>query len=324
MIRVIFSKALSLFGFGKPAAPEEDIEIVEAESVDPDAPLEEPEVEAVPLTFGEKIALWWKKRKLAVYFFFVPPPVMVPAQLKTPEVDLDGEGETTRLKGQMVYILIISFFVVMVAWAGFSEIDELVRAEGDIVPSESVQVVQSRLPGSVVEIHADLDDRVKKGQVLFEVEDEEVRANFDDKEIHRRNSLAAIQRLKAETTGADSVTFPPELEAEAPDIVAQERSVFASRRLALDSEQGVIYQEIESLRRAITEHQAEARQADIQLNTIREQMALLMEEFDVIKPLVDQGFEPKTALLSIRGRIKDAEERINAATGRGELARLAA
>ena len=295
--------------FGDPRT-EDGVEIVDAESVDPDAPLEQGEEPAKPETLQEQIDFLWRRCKREVYNFFVPQPVMVPAQLLTPEIDLETEGQPTRLKGQTVYVVIIAFFVVLLTWATFTEIDELVRAEGDIVPSESVQVVQSRLPGSVVAIHVDLDDRVEKGQVLFEVEDEDVRANFDDNEIQRMTALAAIARLEAESVGKDSVEFPPGLEDEAPVIVAQERAVFVSRRKALESEREVLQQEVESLRRGIKEREAEARQA-------KAQIGLIEQEKDVIKPLVDQGFEPKTALLNIEGRLNDA-------VGREELSRLAA
>ena len=290
---------------------DDDVEIVEAEAVDPNAPLEQgAEPPPEPRTLKERVLALWQAGQRNLHNFFVPQPIMVPAQLKTPEIDLDAEGQPTRLKGQLIYVLIIFFFFVLLSWAGFTEIDELVRAEGDIVPSDSVQVVQSRLPGSVVEIHAKLDDRVSKGQVLFEVEDEDVRANFDDNEIQRTTARAAIARLEAESVGAPEVLFPEGLEVEAPVIVAQERAVFSSRRRALESEREVLGQEIESLRRGIKEREAESRQAKIQIG-------LLTEERDVIKPLVDQGFEPKTALLNIEGRLSEA-------VGREELSRLAA
>ena len=288
---------------------DDDVEIVEAESVDPDSPLETgEEAEAQePRTFREKVKAWYARKKVEIYQFFVPPPIMVPAQLQTPEIDLDDHIKEQPLKGQLIYALIIAFFTILVMWAGFSEIDELVRAEGEVVPSDSVQVVQSRLPGSVVAIHVKLDDRVNKGDVLFEVEDEDVQANFDDNEIHRLTSLATIQRLEAESAKADMVSFPPELEAAAPEIVAQERAVFISRRQALESEQDVIEQEIESLRRGIAERNAEARQAKLQIGTIE-------EERKVIAPLVDKGYEPRLTLLNIEARLNDAKGRLELAT----------
>lgn len=311
--------------FGQPPAPPEDpdIEVVDAEPVDPSAPIESglPDEQPTPLTLAERWRGWWQRRKQAIINFFVPPPVMVPAQLKTPEVDLEQEAAKPPLKGQMIYLMIIAFFIVAVVWASLAEIDELVRAEGEIVPSESVQVVQSRLPGSVVAIHAELDNRVSKGDILFEVEDEDVRANYDDNEIHRLTSLAAIQRLEAESTGAADISFPATLEAEAPEIVAQERKVFNSRRQALRSEEDVIRQEIESLRRAITARLAAARQARVQIDTIKRQIRVTEEEFQVIKPLVDQGFEPKTALLNIEKEMLATHSRLNDARAREEEAR---
>ena len=224
----------------------------------------------------------------------------------------------------MISFLITVFFIIAVVWAGLAEIDEVVRAEGEVVPSDNIQMVQTRLPGSVVMINANLGDQVSKGDVLFEVEDEDVRANFDDNEIQRLTALAAIHRLKAEAEGADSIIFPADLKAAAPDIVEQERLVFISRQKALDSETQVIEQEIESLRRSIDEREAEARQARVQLQTIAQQMALIEEEHAVLKPLVEKGFEPRISLLNVEGRLKDTEERLNLTAGREESARLAA
>ena len=114
------------------------------------------------------------------------------------------------------------------------------------------------------------------------------------------------------------------IDGAAPEIVGHERLVFLSRQKALDSETQVMDQEIDSLRRGIEEREAEARQARIQIGTIDDQIALIEEERAVIKPLVDQGFEPRVALLGIDGRLKDVEERRHATVGREELARLAA
>lgn len=302
----------------------EQVEEVEAEEVDPNDPLEVTAEEDDAAGDDRPIlARWWHRIKMSVYHFFVPQPVMVPAQLKTPEIDFDDEGGKPRMKGQMISLLITAFFMVAVIWAILAEIDEVVRAEGEVVPSHNLQMVQTRLPGSVVMINANLGDRVQKGEVLFEVEDEDVRANFDDNEIQRLTSLAAIHRLMAEASGSASITFPPDLKAAAPDIVEQERLVFISRQKALANERGVIEQEIESLRRGIEEHAAEVRHAKAQLSTTKDLIALIREERAIIKPLVDQGFEPRIALLNIDGRLKDAEERVHAIMGREESAQLA-
>jgi HlyD family type I secretion membrane fusion protein len=235
---------------------------------------------------------------------------MVPAQLLTPEIDLDTPGDTPPMKGQMISLLITGFFIVAVIWAALAEIDEVVRAEGEVVPSDNIQMVQTRLPGSVVAINANLGDRVSKGDVLFEVEDEDVRANFADNEIQRLTAQATIHRLKAEANGLDEVIFPPELTEAAPNIVEQERLVFISRKKALVSERQVIEEEVKSLQGGIEEREAEERQASRSIESIEQRIEL-------IKPLVEKGYEPKLTLLNL-------EQELDEARSREELSQLAA
>ena len=123
-------------------------------------------------------------------------------------------------KGNRIFIGITSFFTILIMWAAFTELDEVVRAEGAVVPPSSVQLVQNRLPGSVLDIRAKTGDYVRKGDILFRLEDEDVIANFDDNEITLLASLASKARLEAEAGGMETPAFPEWLEKQAPDVVA--------------------------------------------------------------------------------------------------------
>jgi HlyD family type I secretion membrane fusion protein len=287
------------------------IERIVAESVDPKAPLSSPDGEEKgeqpKRSFEERIkALPGEWRKI-VHEFLVPQPVMVPAQLETPEINFNDQAPEP-LKGQRIYAIIAIFCVVSVTWAACAQIDEVVRAEGEVVPSDNVQVVQTRLPGSIVAINVSLGDTVQKGDVLFRIEDEDVVANFDDNEINRLSALAAVVRLEAERDELDEVVFPDDLVAIAPGIVEQEVSLFNSRRLAKQGEIDVLIQESESLEQTILEREAESRLATGQIETTQ-------EEFDILEPLVDKGFEPKLKLIDVKTRLQEAQ-------GRKELADL--
>lgn len=279
-----------------------NIEYVDAEPVDPNQPLNEEDQENhPPLSLWDRIRVWFFLRKMAIYHFFVPPPVMIPPQLTTPEISFEA-SQPPKIKGLSIYAFIGVFFVVAVIWAALAEIDEVVRAEGGVVPSDNVQVVQSRLPGSVVAIEAALGNRVKKGEVLFRLEDEDVIANFDDNEIERLTAQATIIRLEAERNDQETLVFPKYLHDDAPGIIDQEIALFKSRRQAKQGELDVLQQEAESLRRAIDEKQAEADLAIRQLETIG-------KEREIIAPLVEKGFEPQITLLSIDSRIETEKGR---------------
>ncbi len=298
--------------FGSQEKLEDNVELVDAEVVDPTMPLPQDEdvVDAPPLGVIGYIKHWYQRQKRKIYEFFVPPPMMVMAQLTTPNIDLGTDKDIKPLKGQYIYLGIGAFFIIAVIWASLAQIDEVVRAEAAVVPSDNIQVVQSRLPGSIVLISTSLGARVTKGDVLFKIEDEDVIANFDDNEIQRLTALAAIARLEAERSGADTLIFPADLMTAAPAIVAQEQALFRGRQIAKQGERDVLLQESESLRRGIEERRAEA-------NLAVEQLMRIEEEREIIAPLVERGFEPKLALLSINARADDV-------SGRKQLAELAA
>ena len=52
-------------------------------------------------------------------------------------------------KVDALFIIIVSFFVGVILWASLSEIDELARGEGKVIPSEKIQTLQN-LDGGVV------------------------------------------------------------------------------------------------------------------------------------------------------------------------------
>lgn len=296
-----------------------EVENMEAERVDPNAPLplSEADEHMRAAAAGEEEAQapaprpgLIKRIRMKIYYFFFPPPKMVPAQLVTPEVDMDAVSEPLPLRGQLIYILIGLFFIIAVIWAGVTTIDEVVRAEGVVVPSDNIQVVQSRLPGSVTDIRIKLGDKVAKGDILFKIEDEDVKANFADNEIQRLTALASIQRLEAEAQGLSELNMPDWLVKAAPEAVRQEEEVFASRNRALENERQVIIQQIETLRRAIDVQKSEESLARVQL-------AQIDQERDIIKPLVTAGHEPKLALINLESRYQEA-------LGRAEKARLEA
>ena len=238
---------------------------------------------------------------------FGPPPMTMggpPVDHSAPEPLPERAG----VKGQVLYVLISVFCVVAVAWAINAEIDEQVRAEGVIFTPSEVQFVQSRLPGSVVMIEAELGQIVEKGDVLYRLEDEDVTANFADNEIALNAARAAEVRLSAEAEGRTQLRFPEPLAA-APEMVQKEIALFATRADALVSRVSVLRENIATLERSILEKEAEQR---ISL----QKAALVAEEIDILAPLVEGGHEPRAALIAARTRHQQE-------TGAAELAGLA-
>ncbi len=226
--------------------------------------------------------------------------VLISMNLHGENIELDDEGDVGR--GSALFVLIGSFFLIALIWATFAELDEAVRAEGTIVPPSAVQTLQSRLPGSVTEINIKLGDRVTRGDVLYQIEDSDALANFDDNEIRLINSGAAVARLEAEVSGAEDVTFSPEMYAENPVAVANERRLFVQRQTALNDRLRII-------ERSIAEKKAEMRAAQANVEN-------LTEEIQILEPLVAEGHESKLQLLQRKSELAQRQ-------GAYDLAKLA-
>src|ERR1043165_9097745 len=72
--------------------------------------------------------------------------------------------------GRAVAGTLMLFFVFAVAWACFGHIDIIATAQGKIVPTGRVKVIQPLDAGVVTAIRARDGDKVAEGQVLIELD----------------------------------------------------------------------------------------------------------------------------------------------------------
>ena len=62
---------------------------------------------------------------------------------------------------------IAALVVLMLIWAGVSNVDEVTHAEGRVIPSAKMQVLQNMEGGIVQKINVKQGDLVQSGQVLM-------------------------------------------------------------------------------------------------------------------------------------------------------------
>ena len=265
-------------------------------------------VACLPITLPLRI-IAYPFRGLYRKWFGPPPLVFGPVPIDQSEPDYAKYEETGILRGQIVFIMITSFFVIAFYWASTAELDEQVRAEGAVIPPSDIQIVQSRLPGSITEIHVQLGSEVQKGDVLFRIEDDDVQADFAENEVIIGSREAALLRLQAEIDDAQEIIFPTWLQVAAPEAVAKEANLFHKRAIALQEQISVIHQSIEELDRNIAEKTAEGAIS-------YQQFLIRKQEYDLLKPLVEAGHESRLVLI-------EAETKWRQAEGAAELATLA-
>ncbi|MCG5514354.1 HlyD family type I secretion periplasmic adaptor subunit [Ectothiorhodospira shaposhnikovii] len=228
---------------------------------------------------------------------------------------LRDQGMGRSLGGSVLLGVMVLFLVIALVWAHFTEIDEVTRGQGKVVPSRSLQVVQSLEGGVVQEIRVTKGDRVRAGDVLLELRGGLLEGDYEGS-LQRFHTLQArMQRLQAEI-GNTPLAFSPELQVLAPEVTDGETRLFEGRRAELTAELQVL---------AVQRRQREQEQAEQQvaLRTMTAGLELAWAERNLIQPLVERGLEPELSLLQIRRTLNELEgerERIRAGLVRLEAA----
>lgn len=199
-----------------------------------------------------------------------------------------------------VAALIVLFFL----WAGFFEIDEMSRGQGQVVPSQDIQVVQSLEGGILQELLAAEGDMVKKDQVLLRISDVAFASEERGSEAKSRGLRAKKARLTAEANGADFV-MPEDIAKDSPAIAANEMALYKSRQEELQNAFGILKDKIEKAQAGLAE-------AAAQISSLSSSQGLLQKELAIAEKMVAQHASPEVEAIRLRREINDVGGQIKA------------
>lgn len=150
-------------------------------------------------------------------------------------IDLSDQlGDQMRGPSRTVW-LCVATVVVFLVWAGFAWIDEIVRADGEIISSSRPQIVQNLEGGILASLDVSEGDAVAKGDVIASLHAAQFQATVDD----LQEQVSALQirklRIEAELDGAETFDVPADLLSQNPDIVASELALLQARQIDFNS-----------------------------------------------------------------------------------------
>ncbi len=200
----------------------------------------------------------------------------------------------SQRSSKIIYLIGLAFLVFL-GWAAIAWVDEIVRAEGEVVSSSRAQTVQNLEGGILAELRVRQGDRVEAGQVLARLQDTKFRTMVDD----LQDQIDALEirrlRLEAELAGAFDFNVPADLAARNPTILTSERALlnarqtdYASRREGAGEIMRQLQAELENLERLyhqeivalieVNRGKKAASDAEIKYNEIRTQAELQVAE----------------------------------------------
>src|SRR5580700_4535383 len=160
-------------------------------------------------------------------------------------VDGNGNGKRKRRKRVIIWssiaaaILILVVAGALIASSGGTKIDpsklakvekgdlaKSVVATGKIEPITKVEV-KSKASGIVKKLYVDYGDKVKKGQMLAELDRDEIQARVDQARAQLEASTASLNGTRADLERA-------KVDAEGPDVPLLKRAYDRAQRMAKD------------------------------------------------------------------------------------------
>ena len=178
-----------------------------------------------------------------------------------------------RERPRLAFVSIALMFAVLggfLWWAATSELEEVTRGQGRVVPSSKEQVIQSLDPGVLTEMLVREGDGVEKEQLLLRIDDTRATALLRELEAKIHALSAASARARAEAYGG-RLEFPAELKA-SPELIRRETQAYNARRRALDES----------------------------VAALRNGMKLLDREIEITEPMVGRGLVSEVELLRLK------------------------
>jgi len=199
-----------------------------------------------------------------------------------------------------IFFLVLTFIVIAFFWLKFTMVDEIIRADGAIEPEGKVQTIQPRFQSIIEEIKVSVGDKVKKGDLLAKLNDEESQAQLEENLSNLQALDAQIVRLKAEVVFAEKIIWPKTIDEE---LKLSQQKLFILKRQTLLQQIQVINEEAKLIKNKI-EMSKQQIKGFIKLKKLKQ------EEKEIYLPLVKSGSEPRVRLVNINQELQQLENEI--------------
>ena len=141
-------------------------------------------------------------------------------------------------------IYFIAFgFAVLVMWASFTTVKEVVRAEGRIVPVGEIKKIQHLDGGLIKEILVRDGDYVKEGQTLIVLQNNSAKADY---ERFKNNELAIMMDIERVTAFVDKrqANFR-NISSESENIIGEQEKLLDAMRKRFHDEKRILGNQLE-------------------------------------------------------------------------------
>jgi hemolysin D len=206
---------------------------------------------------------------------------------------------------------IMFLMVATICWASWAEIDIIATAQGKIVPSGQVKIIQPLETGVVKTIFIKEGQHVKTGDKLIALDNTSSQADVDrlsNEWQGYRDDLARQQQFLARLNGATNQTQSTQ---EANKDVEEHNLLPLNQQLLLANN----WQEYQAKQRSylseITKIKAEKKAIKINVNRLEKTLPLISEQVESVESLLSDSLVPRHQYLELKREHIEQQEMLN-------------
>ncbi len=193
--------------------------------------------------------------------------------------------------------------IAAVVWANVARLDIVTHGMGTVVPVSGVRNIQNNEGGFVEKIYVKEGDQVDANQILVTLNNPDVLARLDQAKIRKdilslteKRLIAELERKEPEFTEDERLKYP--------DVVETEEKAYELRQETLLYSLEVLKQE-----KVIAEKEKERVLTGLQ--NLQEQERNLIDESNVIFPLVQKRILPVVQQIDLQKKLSQVQNQIS-------------
>ncbi|WP_019560712.1 HlyD family type I secretion periplasmic adaptor subunit [Caldimonas manganoxidans] len=220
-------------------------------------------------------------------------------------------------RAQRIVRIAVIVTAALLVWAALARVDEITRAEGRVIPSRQLQVVQSLDGGVVAEILVREGEVVEPGQLLLRIDETRAASGVNESRIQAFALRAREARLRAIAEGG--AFKPPAVTDHDPEetrIVEEERRLLEARQAELANLLSINQQQLLQRQQELAEIRARRQSA-------QQALELAQQELNKTRPLLASGAVSEVDVLRLErevARLRGETEQTTAQIARVQAA----
>lgn len=218
-------------------------------------------------------------------------------------VESQNTARTLALATWSVALCVIAF----VTWSVVTQVDEIAKAKGAVIPEGEKQVLQSAIGGKLKQILVKEGQLVEKGQPLVEFDATFQRTALEELKSQQVTLLASIERMNALLD--DREPNFGEFEIDFPEIVSQQKA-------QLNAQKGLYYQKRIVLEKDSEQIAEQLRVVEKSLPSYEKELSATKQELNILEKGFKAGNISRLRVLEMRQKLASIEQKIEEARGK--------